>query len=279
MWKRLLKYWGEKKMENRIDKKFQALQAAKRQALIPFVVAGDPNPEATKDIVLAMVDGGADIIELGIPYADPLADGTIIQAAAQRSLAAGTCIQTVLELAAAIRQDTEIPLILLVYFNSIFKYGQARFIKNIVAAGVDGIIVPDLPLEERTELAALAKHYGINMIPLAAPTSGERIARIVNEAQGFVYCVSSMGVTGMRQTFHNKLQDFMDEVKEATALPRAIGFGISGPESIKKLKHLAEGFIVGSAIVKQMESSKRVEEMREKVYDFVLSLRKALDQA
>lgn len=263
-------------METRISKKFKELKEAGRKALITYITAGDPDLDTSYKLVVEMERAGVNIIELGIPYSDPLADGPIIQRASQRALEAGTNIGGVFSLVEKIRQESQIALVLLVYFNNIFVYGFESFLNNCREKGVDGLIIPDLPLEEREELLAMTRHYNIDLIPLVAPTSKDRIRSIVKGASGFVYCVSSVGVTGKRNNFQEDLAGFLDEVKKHTRLPLGLGFGISTPEAVIELRDLADGLIVGSALVEEIEKGLADGSSPGKVFDFAKSLSQPL---
>lgn len=223
------------------------------KAFIAFVTAGDPDLETTARLLPAMEKAGADLIEIGVPFSDPVAEGVVIQRANERALAAGTTTDKLFELVAEVRKTVSVPLVFLTYLNPIFTYGTERFMKKCRESGVDGLIVPDLPFEEKNELLPLCRAYGVALVPLVAPTSGERIERIAREAEGFVYCVSSMGVTGVRSEIKTDIGEIVRHVKAATDVPCAVGFGISTPEQAKKMAALADGAIVGSAIVKLVE--------------------------
>ena len=223
---------------------------SKGKAFIPFITAGDPDLTVTEQLVPAMAEAGADIIELGIPFSDPVAEGIVIQEADQRALAAGTTADKIFESVTRIRQKTNVPLAFMTYINPIFVYGSERFIKNAAECGIDALIVPDMPFEEKEELHPICQKYGVDLISLIAPTSKERITAIASEAEGFVYCVSSMGVTGVRKEITSDIGDMVSLVKASKDLPCAIGFGISTPEQAKELSKYADGIIVGSAIVK-----------------------------
>lgn len=234
---------------NRIEKKFKELGESK--ALITYITAGDPGLDQTEQLIYAMERGGADIVELGIPYSDPIADGPVIQAAGKRALENGTRLFKVFEIVKNTRKKTEIPLVFLIYFNTILSHGIENFIKKCQEAGVDGLIIPDLPLEERDEIRKLIGGSGVDLIPLVAPNSKERLGEIINQGgSGFVYCISSFGVTGVRDNFDVDLKGFLKEVGEVTDLPLAVGFGISSREHVEKIHGIADGAIVGSAIVK-----------------------------
>jgi tryptophan synthase alpha chain len=261
---------------NRIDGKFNYLKKAGQKALITFITVGDPDPETTGELVVAMERAGADIVELGIPYSDPLADGPVIQRASDRALKAGTKIATCMQTAKSIREKCGIPLVFLVYYNSVFNYGPEKFAIDARNAGIDGIIIPDLPVEERNETAAIASSCGIHLIPLVAPTSHERIKNIVEGAGGFVYCISSKGVTGVREDIETDIKAYMEEVSRYTALPRALGFGISGPDMAKRFRDCCEGLIVGSAIVRLIEQGKDRRRMLSNVCEFVSRIKEVL---
>ena len=239
---------------NRITEKFNELGDEK--ALITYITAGDISLEKTENLVYAMEKGGADIVELGIPYSDPIADGPIIQAADERALLNGTTIKGVFGSVENIRKNTEIPLVFLIYFNTIFKYGVEKFVKKCKETGVDGLIIPDLPLEEREEIANFLLDDKLALIPLVAPNSKDRLKFITKGGGGFVYCISSFGVTGVRESFDVDLKSFLEDVRAVTTLPLAVGFGISTPKDVKDVHEVANGAIVGSAIVKLVHESK-----------------------
>lgn len=238
---------------NRIEKKFKELNG--KTAFIGYITSGDPSIEKTEEMVYEMEKNGCDIIELGIPYSDPVADGPTIQAAAKRALDNGTRVADVFELIKNIRKNSEVPLAFLLYFNTVFAYGVEKFVKKCDEIGIDGLIIPDLPLEEREEIAPYLKESNVGLIPLVAPNSKERIKPICDGGRGFVYCISSFGVTGMRDSFEIDIKSYLDEVREQTELPLAVGFGISTNEDVKKFAKIADGVIVGSAIVKEVEKS------------------------
>ncbi|HEU23749.1 MAG: tryptophan synthase subunit alpha [Mesoaciditoga sp.] len=258
---------------NRIKKKFDLLKSRNEKALITFITAGDPDIKTTEDMIFAMEDGGADIVEIGIPYSDPLADGPVIQNSSARSLKNGTKIKDIMNCIKDVRSKSDIPLVFLAYYNSLFKYGIERFISESLMAGIDGFIIPDLPIEEREELVCKLNGTNISLIPLVAPTSKERIKRIVESADTFVYCVSLNGVTGMREKISTDLKAYMETVKQFTTLPRALGFGISNPSIVKNVKDLCEGVVVGSAIVDLI--SKNADRGR-KVKEFVSEMKGVL---
>lgn len=264
-------------MNSRLAEKFKELRNKNQKALITYITCGDPDIDTTFNLVLAMEKAGADVVELGIPYSDPLADGPVIQRAAQRALNAGTNVESVFNLASRLRGKTEIPLVFLVYFNVVYRYGLERFINTCRDIGIDGLIIPDLPLEERKEIREITRDYPLDLIPMVAPTSEDRIRDIVLEGEGFVYCISSKGVTGRRDHFEEDLGAFMKKVRKHTDLPLALGFGISDRNAVRKLKGLADGLIVGSAIIQEIEKGITEGYMEEKIFNFVKSLRQGLD--
>lgn len=264
-------------MQSRITKKFIELREKNEKALITYVTSGDPDLDTTYNLVLEKERAGADIIELGIPYSDPLADGPVIQRASERALKSGTNIDSVFQLVKRIREKTEIPLVFLVYFNAVYRFGMERFLENCREYGIDGLIIPDLPMEERKEINELMKDYPVDLIPLVAPTSEDRIKEVVSEGNGFVYCISSNGVTGTRSEFQVDLEEFMNKIKKYTTLPLAIGFGISDEETVRNLKGICDGVIVGSAIIKKIEEGIKEGNIENRVFEFVSNLHKALE--
>ena len=232
-------------MNKRITEAF-----ANGKAFIPFLTCGDPSLEVTEQLVYAMEEAGADLIELGIPFSDPTAEGPVIQEANVRALAGGVTTDKVFAMVEKIRKNTKIPMVFMTYANVVFSYGTERFIKKTAEVGMDGLILPDVPFEEKEEFDVVCKQYGLDLISLIAPTSHERIAMIAKEAEGFVYCVSSLGVTGMRTSITTDIGAMVKLVKSQKDIPCAVGFGISTPEQAKKMADLSDGAIVGSAIVK-----------------------------
>lgn len=224
------------------------------KAFIPFVTCGDPSLDVTEQLVYAMADAGADLIELGIPFSDPTAEGPIIQAANVRALAGGVTTDKIFDMVRRIRKKTQIPMVFMTYANVVFSYGSEKFISTAAEIGMDGLILPDLPFEEKDEFNPLCRQYGLDLISLIAPTSHERIAMIAKEAAGFVYCVSSLGVTGMRSNIATDIGGMVDLVRRSTDVPCAVGFGISTPEQAAKMAAVSDGAIVGSAIVKLCEA-------------------------
>lgn len=233
---------------NRIKEAF-----AKGKAFIPFITCGDPDLETTGKLVRAAVENGADLIELGIPFSDPTAEGPVIQGANLRALAGGITTDKIFDFVRELRKDITIPLVFMTYANVVFSYGAEKFISTCRETGIDGIILPDLPFEEKEEFEPLCKAYDVALISLIAPTSHQRIAMIAKAAEGFLYIVSSLGVTGTRSEITTDLGSIIKVVRENTEVPCAIGFGISTPEQARQMAALADGVIVGSAIVKQVE--------------------------
>lgn len=223
------------------------------KAFIGFVMGGDPTIEKSEEFILELVRGGADLIEIGIPFSDPVAEGDVIQAANLRALSAGATTDKIFGLVASVRQKTDIPLVFLTYLNPVFKYGYERFFARCQDLDVGGIIIPDLPYEEKEEIRAIAQKHGVDIISMIAPTSEERIKKIASSASGFLYIVSSMGVTGVRSEISTDLKDILKAVRAATSLPAAVGFGISTPAQAREIAEIADGVIVGSAIVKIIE--------------------------
>lgn len=223
---------------------------ANGKAFIPFLTCGDPSLAVTEQLVYAMEEAGADLIELGIPFSDPTAEGPVIQAANVRALKGGVTTDQIFEMVARLRQHTRIPMVFMTYANVVFSYGTERFIAKAAELGMDGLILPDVPFEEKEEFDSVCRKYGLDLISLIAPTSHERITQIAKEAEGFVYCVSSLGVTGMRSAITTDIGAMVQLVKAAKEIPCAVGFGISTPEQAAAMAAKSDGAIVGSAIVK-----------------------------
>ena len=220
------------------------------KAFIPFITCGDPDLGTTAACVRAAVENGADLIELGIPFSDPTAEGPVIQEANMRALSGGVTTDQIFDLVRDLRRDVTVPMVFMTYANVVFSYGTERFVSTCRDIGMDGIILPDLPFEEKAEFAPICRQYGVDLISLVAPTSADRIAMIAREAEGFLYIVSSLGVTGTRSEITTDLDSIIKVVRESTSTPCAIGFGISTPEQAKKMAALSDGAIVGSAIIK-----------------------------
>ena len=260
-------------MSNRIDQKFAELRTARRAALIAYIAAGDPHLDATRELAWAFEKAGVDILELGVPFSDPLADGVVNQLAAARALAAGTTLHGVLDCVRAIRTQSQLPIVLYTYMNPIYRFGFAEFQRAAEAAGVDGLLILDLPPDEDAHNAELAQQTGLKRIRLIAPTTPpDRIARLTAGASGFVYYVSREGVTGERADIADSLPERLAAIRATTALPIAVGFGISTPEHVRQVARQAEAVVVGSAIVKQIAEFGRDPDLVEKLAAFVRPL-------
>ncbi len=241
---------------NRIDATFKRLRAEEKKAFIPYVAAGDPDMNTTGKILLALSEAGADIIEMGIPFSDPLADGPTIQKAVQRSLKAGCTVRKVMKMVKTIRRRIETPLVFMTYYNIVLNYGVSRFVRDAKNIGADGIIVPDLPMEEADELGREARKNDFCMILLTAPTTpAQRFKKIAAASSGFVYYVSLTGVTGARKTFSGETKNNVKKVKRLTSKPVCVGFGISGARQAHDMALLSDGVIVGSAIIGIIEKN------------------------
>lgn len=247
---------------------------ASGKAFIPFITCGDPSLELTEQIVYAMEEAGADLIELGIPFSDPTAEGPVIQAANVRALSGGVTTDKIFEMVERIRKKTDIPMVFMTYANVVFSYGTERFVKKAAEIGMNGIILPDVPFEEKQEFDSVCREYGLDFISLIAPTSHERILMIAKEASGFVYCVSSLGVTGMRSDITTDIGAMVSLVKKTNDIPCAVGFGISTPEQAAGMAAKSDGAIVGSAIVKLCE--KYGEDCVPYVREYVRSMKDAV---
>lgn len=223
------------------------------KAFIAFLTAGDPTADKTVEYILAMEEAGADLVEIGIPFSDPTAEGVVIQDANIRALSAGMTTEGVFDIVRRVREKSQIPLVFLTYINPVYHYGYEAFFQKCQELGVDGIILPDMPYEEKDELSDVAAAHGVDVISLIAPTSEQRIQKIAKEAAGFIYVVSSMGVTGMRGEISTDLASILASIREVTDLPTAIGFGINTPQQATQMAQIADGAIVGSAIVKIIE--------------------------
>ena len=244
------------------------------KAFIPFITCGDPSLDVTEQLVYGAEEAGADLIELGIPFSDPTAEGPVIQAANERALAGGVTTDKIFDMVRRIRQKTDIPMVFMTYANVVFSYGSERFISTCKEIGIDGLILPDIPYEEKEEFDPICKQYGLDLVSLIAPTSHERISMIAKEANGFVYCVSSLGVTGTRTEITTNVGEMIELVKKAKDIPCAIGFGISTPDQAKKMAASADGVIVGSAIVKIIAKYGR--EAAQPVFEYVKSMKDAI---
>ncbi len=264
-------------LQNRISGKFGKLRGENKKALVTFITAGDPDLETTVNLVLTLERAGADIIELGVPYSDPLADGPVIQQASQRALKSGTCLSKIFKAVSLIRQQTQIPIILMTYYNPLLRYGLEKVAADAALSGVDGFIVPDLPMEESGALKVKLSLLNISLIPLVAPTSGaERIKRIIAGGSGFVYCVSLTGVTGVREGLPDNLKEFTGLVRGASSIPVAVGFGISTPQQVAAVSQYCDAVIVGSALVKTIGEKAGMPEFYNIIYRLVKSLKEPL---
>ena len=248
-----------------------------KKAFIPFVTCGDPDLETTKQIVYEMEKAGAALIELGIPFSDPTAEGPVIQGANLRALTGGVTTDKIFDMVKEIRQNTQIPLVFMTYANVVFSYGTERFLEKAKNVGMDGLILPDVPFEEKEEFDTVCKKYGIDLISLIAPTSHERIKMIAKKAQGYIYCVSSLGVTGVRSEIKTDIGAMVKAVRETTDVPCAVGFGIATPEQAYKMAKVSDGAIVGSAIVKII--AKYGKDSVPYVGDYVKSMKEAVEKA
>lgn len=244
------------------------------KAFIAFVTCGDPDLETTAAVVRSAVENGADLIELGIPFSDPTAEGPVIQGANVRALKGGVTTDKIFALVKELRQDVKVPMVFMTYSNVIFSYGAVRFLSACKEIGIDGLILPDLPFEEKEEFLPVCHEYGVNLISLVAPTSKNRIAMIAREAEGFLYLVSSLGVTGKRSEIKTDLKSIVEVVRQNTDLPCAVGFGISMPEQAKKMADISDGAIAGSAIIKLLE--KHGKDAPKYVGEYVKSMKDAL---
>ena len=248
----------------------------KGKAFIAFITCGDPDLETTAAAVRAAVENGADLIELGIPFSDPTAEGPVIQGANLRALRGGITTDKVFAFVQELRRDVTVPMVFMTYANVVFSYGAERFISTCQKIGVDGLILPDLPFEEKEEFQPICRRYGVDLISLIAPTSENRIAMIAREAEGFIYIVSSLGVTGTRSEIKTDLASIVSVVRQNTGIPCAIGFGISTPQQARQMAQLSDGAIVGSAIVKLLEQYGK--DAPKYIGEYVASMRRALDE-
>lgn len=256
---------------NRVEKVFKELKRKNKKAFIPYIMAGDPSLERTRDTVLMLEKCGADIVELGVPFTDPLADGPTIQRAAERALKAGVTLRRVVAFVKELRSHTAIPLLLMTYYNPVFKYGEEGFIKDAVVAGIDGVIIPDLPPDEAGGLLKLSRNAGFATVFLLAPTSTEdRIRRVGRACRGFIYYVSMTGITGSRLSLDDSFSESVQKIRRTTGKPVAVGFGVSTPEEARAVSEISDGVIVGSAIVKRLQDSPG------NLESFILDLRRAI---
>jgi tryptophan synthase alpha chain len=253
----------------RIDNKFQELRAANRKAFIPYITAGDPNLKTTAELILALERAGADIIEVGVPFSDPIADGPVIQRATERALASRTTLRDILRLGSEIRKTSQVPMLIMSYYNPLLHYGLEKLARDAASAGFDGILASDLTVEESGPFLAAMSQSGLNTVFLVAPTSSpDRIRKIAQTSTGFLYAVSRTGVTGERQELSTELRDFLKTLRCHTHIPIAVGFGVSQPEHVQAIWQEADGAVVGSALVREIEKHAKNGKLPEKVADF-----------
>lgn len=263
---------------SRIGQRFSQLQSEGRMAVMPFLMAGDPDLVTTSSVLMQLQREGADIVELGIPYSDPLADGPVIQAAAARALSVGTSPAGVLEMLSSLKGELTVPVILFTYSNPLLNMGMERFCEQAAQAGAAGLVVPDLPLEEAEKLSPVAAGFGLDLVLLVAPTTPEeRMIRIAQRSRGFTYLVSVTGVTGERSRMETRVEGLVKKLKESSPVPVAVGFGISGAEQVRQVRSWgADGAIVGSALVKRMAAAGKAE-VAQQAGQFCRELRLAAD--
>lgn len=261
----------------RIENKFADLRGKNEKALIVYLTAGDPSLNITKQLIFTLEKAGADILEIGVPFSDPTADGPVIQAASQRSLKAGTTLDSVLKMIAEVRKSSEIPIVLFGYFNPIFAYGVKKFAQAARHAGVDGVLVVDLPYEEASELRNYTEAAGIDFISLIAPTTdNERLKRIVAKASGFLYYISITGITGTAAPKIGNIKTEVEKIRSLTDIPVVVGFGISRAEQAREIGHFADGIVIGSAIVRLIDENKNKKNFLKIISDYVRDIKKAL---
>jgi tryptophan synthase alpha chain len=264
-------------LPSRLDKTFEQLQTRADKALITYLMAGDPSLAETEQLVLALEQAGADIVELGVPFSDPIADGPVIQQAAERALRSGTTLRNILSMVARLRLRSQIPLVLMAYYNSIHAFGPERFCREAAAAGVDGLIVPDMPPDEAGPLKGPAAASGLQLIFLLAPTStAERRAFVARQSHGFVYYVSLTGITGAKLGKMSEIGQNVEQIRKISKTPIAVGFGVTTPEDAAEVSAVADGVIVGSAIVKQIAAGQQQQGMVARVSGFVHTLKSAM---
>ncbi|GEP74681.1 tryptophan synthase subunit alpha [Weissella thailandensis] len=247
------------------------------KAFVPFVVANDPDFDTTVQNIIALAKNGADIVELGVPFSDPVADGPVIQAADLRAFKANVQTRTIFEIVSAARQETDVPIVLLTYLNIPFKYGYDAFLKKCADLDIGGLVIPDLPYESRDEIVPTATKYDVDIVPLISPTSGGRIEKIARDATGFIYVVSSVGITGERDDFYHGLAELVKTIRQYTHVPTAIGFGVHTPEQAQKLAEIADGVIIGSAIVNIVATEKQ--DAPAAIASFTKGIRQSIDAA
>lgn len=262
---------------SRIETTFEKLKAQRKKALIPYIMAGDPDLETTESLVREIARSGADILELGVPFSDPIADGPTIQMASERALKSGTTLRKVMALVKRLRKEgLSIPIIIMTYYNIIYQYGIDKFPADAVSSGIDGVIIPDLPPEEASEFTGYSKSAGLDTIFLLAPTSNEdRVKKVVSSAGGFVYYVSMTGITGAKLKNLSEVKAKIQAIRRHTGLPVAVGFGISNEAEAKRISGWADGVIVGSALVKIIAANKGKRALQSSVGNFIKSLKRA----
>ncbi len=263
---------------SRISEMFAKKRANKKTALIPYITAGDPSPDRTAAIAWALERGGADLLELGVPFSDPVADGPVIQAASERALRAGTTLKRVLDIAREIRTKSQIPIVLFGYMNPMLRYGFEKLAEDAAAAGIDGVLITELSVEEAEPYLVPLRDAGLDTIFLAAPTSTpERLEKVSRFSTGFVYLVSRMGVTGERQQLSTSVGPLVEAMRAQTKLPLAVGFGISRPEQARETAKIADGIVVGSAMVRLVEKYGRSPELEARVEQFTRDLKSGME--
>lgn len=262
-------------MMNRIEKRMQELQQKQEKALITYMTAGLPDMAGTVEIIKAQANAGVDVIELGIPFSDPIADGPVIQNASYQSIQKGTNLPKVFEAVEEVRRSCEVPLIFMMYYNTILHYGVEAFVKKCTEVGVDGLIIPDLPYEEQYEINTYLGGDGPILIQLVSPVSKDRIPKLVKDARGFIYCVSSMGVTGQGADFHANVNQYLKEVKAAADIPVMMGFGIRTARDVEQQKNIIDGAIVGSAFIKLMEQNSY---SKDAISEYITSFKREMNQ-
>jgi tryptophan synthase alpha chain len=261
----------------RIERKFRELRERGEKALIVYLTAGDPTLEKTEEIILGLAEAGMDLLELGVPFSDPTADGPIIQAASQRALRSGVTLSEILQVVASVERASEIPVVLFSYYNPLLAYGCERFATEAKEGGLDGVLVVDLPLEESDELRHHTDPLGIDFISVIAPTtSDERIRRISSRARGFLYCISITGVTGTASPRPEEIRRDMERLRRITRLPLAVGFGISAPHQARELSPYADGVVIGSAMVKMIDENRHRTDLIRIVCDYAKDMKRSM---
>jgi len=266
-------------MSNRIDQCFEALAAASRKALVPFITAGDPQPDWTVSIMHSLVSAGANLLELGIPFSDPMADGPVIQAASERAIQKGVSLHSVLDMVAGFREtDSSTPVVLMGYMNPIERYGHVDFAADAAKSGVDGVLMVDCPPEEMVDLTRLMEHHGVHPIRLLAPTTTqERIGLVAAHARGYLYYVSFKGITGANRLDHAGIVAPLQEIRRQTKLPVAVGFGIKDAASAAEVAKFADAVVIGSALVEALSQASSLEHASQLAVDFLAPVRQAMD--